>query len=253
MLRLSVDGGGCAGFTYNFALGDVEEGDAVAETDGVTSWWSIRSASTWCADRRSIMSRISAARRSRSTNPNAASGCGCGSSFRSSADSVKLATYNLNGIRARLPRLIEWLEREATRRRLPAGTQMRRRIAADRRHRGGGLWRGVARPEGLQRRRDPRREASARAAPRRPARAIPTTATAATSRRRSTASSSPRSILPNGNPVGTEKFAYKLKWMERLAAHAARLLRRGAAGRAGRRLQRHPRGPRRLLGPGDAA
>src|SRR5205809_6046764 len=25
---------------------------------------------------------------------------------------MKLATYNLNGIRARLPRLIEWLERE---------------------------------------------------------------------------------------------------------------------------------------------
>lgn len=26
--------------------------------------------------------------------------------------------------------------------------------------------------------------------------------------------------LPNGNPVGSEKFAYKLAWMERLAAHA---------------------------------
>ncbi|HVF83708.1 MAG TPA: endonuclease/exonuclease/phosphatase family protein, partial [Sphingomicrobium sp.] len=25
---------------------------------------------------------------------------------------MKLATYNLNGIRARLPRLLEWLERE---------------------------------------------------------------------------------------------------------------------------------------------
>ena len=25
---------------------------------------------------------------------------------------MKLATYNLNGIRARLPRLVEWLERE---------------------------------------------------------------------------------------------------------------------------------------------
>jgi exodeoxyribonuclease-3 len=30
--------------------------------------------------------------------------------------------------------------------------------------------------------------------------------------------------LPNGNPVGTEKFAYKLAWMERLRAHAADLL-----------------------------
>jgi exodeoxyribonuclease-3 len=30
--------------------------------------------------------------------------------------------------------------------------------------------------------------------------------------------------LPNGNPLGTEKFPYKLGWMARLEAHAARLL-----------------------------
>ena len=30
--------------------------------------------------------------------------------------------------------------------------------------------------------------------------------------------------LPNGNPLGTEKFAYKLGWMQRLAAHAKGLL-----------------------------
>jgi exodeoxyribonuclease-3 len=30
--------------------------------------------------------------------------------------------------------------------------------------------------------------------------------------------------LPNGNPIGTDKFAYKLAWMERLRAHAAALL-----------------------------
>ncbi|MBL8566938.1 MAG: exodeoxyribonuclease III [Hyphomicrobiaceae bacterium] len=30
--------------------------------------------------------------------------------------------------------------------------------------------------------------------------------------------------LPNGNPIGTDKFAYKLAWMERLEAHARRLL-----------------------------
>jgi exodeoxyribonuclease-3 len=30
--------------------------------------------------------------------------------------------------------------------------------------------------------------------------------------------------LPNGNPVGTEKFDYKLKWMGRLGAHAAELI-----------------------------
>jgi len=30
--------------------------------------------------------------------------------------------------------------------------------------------------------------------------------------------------LPNGNPIGTEKFAYKLAWMDRLIAHATELL-----------------------------
>ena len=30
--------------------------------------------------------------------------------------------------------------------------------------------------------------------------------------------------LPNGNPIGTEKFTYKLAWMERLRMHAAALL-----------------------------
>ena len=43
--------------------------------------------------------------------------------------------------------------------------------------------------------------------------------------------------LPNGNPVGTEKFTYKLAWMERLLGHARRAA--GARGdvRAVRRLQ----------------
>ena len=30
--------------------------------------------------------------------------------------------------------------------------------------------------------------------------------------------------LPNGNPIGTEKFAYKLAWLERLRRHAAELM-----------------------------
>jgi exodeoxyribonuclease III len=32
--------------------------------------------------------------------------------------------------------------------------------------------------------------------------------------------------LPNGNPIGTDKFTYKLAWMERLHAHSQSLLRR---------------------------
>jgi exodeoxyribonuclease-3 len=31
--------------------------------------------------------------------------------------------------------------------------------------------------------------------------------------------------LPNGNPIGTDKFTYKLAWMERLLGHARELLR----------------------------
>jgi len=33
--------------------------------------------------------------------------------------------------------------------------------------------------------------------------------------------------LPNGNPIGTEKFDYKLRWMDRLRARAAELTRTG--------------------------
>jgi exodeoxyribonuclease-3 len=35
--------------------------------------------------------------------------------------------------------------------------------------------------------------------------------------------------LPNGNPIGTEKFTYKLAWLERLNSHAADLLRQEQA------------------------
>ena len=81
MLRLAVDGGGCAGFTYRFALADaVEDGDAVARTDGVTllvdpvSLDLVRgSAVDYVEDLGGAAFKV--------TNPNAASGCGCGSSF----------------------------------------------------------------------------------------------------------------------------------------------------------------------------
>ena len=80
ILRLSVDGGGCAGFTYKFELGEVEEGDAVAETDGVrlivdpTSLDLVQgSAVDFVEDLGGSAFKV--------TNPNAASGCGCGSSF----------------------------------------------------------------------------------------------------------------------------------------------------------------------------
>ncbi len=81
ILRLSVDGGGCAGFTYKFELADDEaDGDAVAETEGVKlvvdpiSLDLVRgSAVDFVEDLGGASFKV--------TNPNAASGCGCGSSF----------------------------------------------------------------------------------------------------------------------------------------------------------------------------
>ena len=80
VLRLAVDGGGCAGFTYTFELAEQEGGDAVAETDGVrlvvdpVSLELVKgSAVDFVEDLAGAAFRV--------TNPNAQSGCGCGSSF----------------------------------------------------------------------------------------------------------------------------------------------------------------------------
>ena len=81
ILRLSVDGGGCAGFTYRFELADGPEADdTVAETAGVqllvdpVSLDLVRgSAVDFVEDLGGAAFRV--------TNPNAQSGCGCGSSF----------------------------------------------------------------------------------------------------------------------------------------------------------------------------
>jgi iron-sulfur cluster insertion protein len=81
ILRLSVEGGGCSGFQYKFELADsVLADDVIAH----------------CADTRLVVDPISldlvegaavdyveslGGSAFRVTNPNAASGCGCGSSF----------------------------------------------------------------------------------------------------------------------------------------------------------------------------
>jgi len=81
ILRLAVDGGGCAGFSYKFELADeLEADDTVAETDGVklavdpVSLDLVKgSAVDFVEDLGGSAFRV--------TNPNAQSGCGCGSSF----------------------------------------------------------------------------------------------------------------------------------------------------------------------------
>jgi iron-sulfur cluster insertion protein len=81
ILRLAVDGGGCAGFTYKFELAEEPDAeDAVATTDGVrlvVDPFSLElvkgSAVDFVEDLGGAAFKV--------TNPNAQSGCGCGSSF----------------------------------------------------------------------------------------------------------------------------------------------------------------------------
>ena len=80
ILRLSVDGGGCAGFTYKFELGELAEGDAVAETDGVQLIVDPVSLDLVQGSAVDYVEELGGSA-FRVTNPNAASGCGCGSSF----------------------------------------------------------------------------------------------------------------------------------------------------------------------------
>ena len=81
MLRLSVEGGGCAGFQYKFGLADsVESDDAVAERDGVRLVVDAVSLDLVRGSAVDYVENMGGAS-FRVTNPNAASGCGCGTSF----------------------------------------------------------------------------------------------------------------------------------------------------------------------------
>lgn len=81
ILRLAVEGGGCSGFQYRFGLADdVDSDDTTVETDGVKlvvdamSLDLVRGAAVdYVEDLGGSAFKV--------TNPNAAAGCGCGSSF----------------------------------------------------------------------------------------------------------------------------------------------------------------------------
>jgi iron-sulfur cluster insertion protein len=81
MLRLSVDGGGCAGFQYVFGLADaVAEDDVIATRDGVTLVVDSVSLDLVRGAQVDYVESLGGAA-FRVENPQAASGCGCGSSF----------------------------------------------------------------------------------------------------------------------------------------------------------------------------
>ena len=80
ILRLAVDGGGCAGFTYKFELSRAEGDDEIVETDGVRLVVDPVSLDLLKGSAVYFVEDLSGAA-FRVTNPNAESGCGCGSSF----------------------------------------------------------------------------------------------------------------------------------------------------------------------------
>ena len=80
VLRLSVDGGGCAGFSYKFEMGEAEDGDLVSDTDGVRLVVDPTSLDLIDGSTVDFVEDLGGSA-FKVTNPNAASGCGCGSSF----------------------------------------------------------------------------------------------------------------------------------------------------------------------------
>ena len=81
ILRLAVDGGGCAGFTYKFELADeADREDEVVETDGVKLVVDPMSLELVKGSAVDFVEDLGGAA-FKVTNPNAQSGCGCGSSF----------------------------------------------------------------------------------------------------------------------------------------------------------------------------
>ncbi len=136
---------------------------------------------------------------------------------------MKIASYNLNGIRARLPRLLEWLDREK-----PEIVCLQELKCADDKlpiadieaAGYGAVWHGQKGFNGVA--------VLARGdSPKLRRMGLPGDPDDTHSRylEAEVGVVVVASIyLPNGNPVGTEKFEYKIRWFERLCAHSAELL-----------------------------
>ncbi len=81
ILRLSVEGGGCSGFQYKFGLADAADADDLAvKTDGVTLVVDPVSLDLVAGSVVDYVESLGGAA-FKVENPQAASGCGCGSSF----------------------------------------------------------------------------------------------------------------------------------------------------------------------------
>jgi iron-sulfur cluster assembly accessory protein len=81
ILRLSVEGGGCSGFQYQFGLAEAPDADdLVSETDGVRLVVDPVSLDLVAGCIVDFVESLGGAA-FRVENPNATAGCGCGSSF----------------------------------------------------------------------------------------------------------------------------------------------------------------------------
>ena len=81
ILRLAVEGGGCSGFQYKFDLAEaVESDDSVSETGGVKLVVDPVSLALIAGSTVDFVESLGGAA-FKVSNPQAAAGCGCGSSF----------------------------------------------------------------------------------------------------------------------------------------------------------------------------
>jgi len=81
VLRLAVEGGGCSGFQYKFELADGPDADdSVSHTDGVSLVVDPMSLDLVAGSTVDFVESLGGAA-FKVENPQAASGCGCGSSF----------------------------------------------------------------------------------------------------------------------------------------------------------------------------
>jgi iron-sulfur cluster assembly accessory protein len=81
ILRLAVEGGGCSGFQYKFDLADAAEADdAVSDVDGVRLVVDPISLDLIAGSTVDFVESLGGAA-FKVENPQAAAGCGCGSSF----------------------------------------------------------------------------------------------------------------------------------------------------------------------------
>ena len=81
MLRVSVEGGGCSGFRYEFAVENTRQHDDLAvERDGVTVVVDPISLEYMSGSEIDFVDELIGAS-FQIKNPNATSGCGCGTSF----------------------------------------------------------------------------------------------------------------------------------------------------------------------------